>query len=397
MYPKKTGIDPSVKFAFPVAITGATQSLLVITLPIITALTGLKIGLISPVLGLAALAFLVGGYYWPRRAVPGRRRRLLKQLLIAATASQILFVFILYAGTVEIFGAITLASLLFITRFCYGLTVSGIYPIVQVWMVNECVNSERSRHRILTYLSATVSIVRIVVPLLAACLAIFQPVTVLLLLIGLPLLALLVLPEEITRYKNNTEISLTRSAARWPETAIAIPTLLIHMSLGLSEFIIGPYLAFEWNISLNSTLTYTALLLAVIAVCMALVQLTSLHFRPRPELILAWSPAGMACGAALAAIYPTTLPVGLILIAVSFALLLPASAAGAVINRDTRVQAHASSDLYIARILGHLLGVAFAGPLFEIAPGLPLFVAAAIALMAIPAGAELRNALIKQH
>ncbi|SER77254.1 hypothetical protein SAMN05421690_10723 [Nitrosomonas sp. Nm51] len=394
---KKIFITPSIKYALPIALTGATQTLLIITLPVITELTGLKISQISPVFGLAAFAFLAGGYVWPRRVVPGHRRSFLKQLLIAATASQVLFIITLYAGAIELFGTAVMITMLFVTRFSYGLAASGIYPITQAWLINECAESGHARHTVLTHLSATVSVARIFVPLLAAGLAIFRPEIALVLLIGLPLVALLLLPGESSQTSVYNDETPAAPASRWPETTIAIPTVLVHMSLGLTEFIIGPYLASEWQITLGSTLIYTALLLVVIAACMMLAQLASLHFRPRPERILAWSPIGMACGAALAAIYPAALPAGLIFVAVSFALLLPASAAGAVIHHNPQTQTRASAGLYTARILGHLLGVSIAGPLFEIAPNLPLFVAAATALMAIPAGAELREALIRHN
>lgn len=389
---RKTAIPLSIALAMPVAFTGATQNLLVIVLPIITTLTELKISQLSPVMGIAALAFLVGGYIWPRKAIPGYRHDFLKRLLIAATASQIFFVIALYAGTRDMLSAIFLLIALFVTRFMYGLAGSGVYPIVQAWLINEHSEPGHNRHRALTHLSATVSAARIVVPLLAASLALYRPEAVLALLIVLPLAALLLLPREHIKYP--PALSPAPPASRWPEATVAIPTALIHMSLGLTEFIIGPYLSVEWEITLDSTLTYTALLLAGTAVCMILTQFASLRFRPKPELILIWSPVGMACGATVAAIYPAALPAGLVLVAVSLALLLPASAAGAAAGRHQHDQASASADLYTARILGHLLGITAAGPLFEIATNLPLFAAAAIALMAIPAAAKLRQALV---
>jgi hypothetical protein len=165
------------------------------------------------------------------------------------------------------------------------------------------------------------------------------------------------------------------------------------MSLGLAEFIIGPYLAAEWGIALDRTPTYTALLLAGIAICMVVTQLASLRHHPDPSSLLMWAPAGMALGSALAATYPPALPLGLALVAVALALLLPASAAGTAASRSVHAQAQAGADLYTARIFGHLLGVTAAGPLFELAPRLPLATAAAIALIAIPASAGLRRAL----
>ncbi|SFK42753.1 hypothetical protein SAMN05216302_100664 [Nitrosomonas aestuarii] len=384
-----SAISPIV-LALPIAITGATQSLLVIALPIIIALTELKISQLSPVLGLSALAFLIGGYVWPRRIMPGQRRQLLQRLLAVAVISQILFVVLLFAGIYEVFGAFILLSALFVTRFIYGFTVSGVYPTVQAWLVSEHSESEQIRHRALTYMSVTINAARVLVPLIATGLIMYQSEMVLALLIGLPLAALLLLPREQIPLIN---VSLAAPVNRWPEITIVLPAVLVHMSLGIAEFIIGPYLSVEWGITLGNTLIYTALLLASIAACMMLTQFISLRYRLQPGQLLIWSPAGMALGAFIAAIYPSTLPAGLMLIAISLALLLPASATGAVAGRDPKAQAHASADLYTARILGHLLGVTIAGPLFEIASHLPLLAAAISALIAIPASAKLRRAL----
>ncbi len=387
---QKTSPVSSIVLALPVAIIGTTQSLLVIALPIFVVLTELKIGQLSPILGLSALAYLMGGYLWPKKAVPGYRRQLLKQLLIAATISQILFVAALFASTQEVLGTIALLCILFVTRFAYGLTVSGVYPTIQAWLVIEHAESTHARHQALTHMSATISVGRILIPLIAAGLIIYQPEMILGLLIGLPIAALLLLPrEQVPRVHKSpvTTINL------WPDKTIAIPTILTHMSLGLTEFIIGPYLSVEWNTTLDNTMIYTALFLANIAACMLLTQLVSLRYRPDPGFLLIWSPVGIAFGTTLAAIYPATLPFGLILMAISLALLLPASAAGAAAGRNINAQTKASADLYTTRIFGHLLGVTVAGPLFEITSHLPLFAAAALALAAIPTSAGLRRAL----
>ncbi len=379
-----------ISLTLPVAIIGTTQSLLVIALPIIIGLTELKIGQLSPVLGLSALAYLIGGYLWPKRAVSGHRNQLLKQLLIAATISQIFFVAVLFAGEQELLGAIALMGALFVTRFAYGLTVSGIYPIVQAWLVTDHAESRHTRHQALTQMSATISAARILIPLITAGLIIYQPEMVLVLLIGLPIAALLLLPRE---HAPKISRPPTTTINRWPEMTIVIPTTLVHMSLGLTEFIIGPYLIVEWDITLDNTMIYTALLLATIATCMMLTQLVSLRYRPNPGLLLIWSPVGIAFGAILAAIYPAALPAGLVLVAISLALLLPASAAGTAAGRSPDAQTQASADLYTARIFGHLLGVTIAGPMFEITSHLPLFIAAILALIAIPTSAGLRRAL----
>lgn len=374
--------------ALPVACTGAVQSLLVIALPIILILTGLKVGQLSPVLGLSALAFLAGGYIWPRRAVPGYRRRLLGRLLLAATASQVLFIAALFAGAQGLIGAAALMGTLFVARLAYGFTASGVFPMAQAWLVSE--HPAHTRHAALTRMSATVSAGRVLVPLMTAGLVMYWPGMALALLVVLPLAARLLLPRE---HAPQAGVMPPVPEKRWPEAAIALPAALTHMSLGLAEFIIGPYLAAEWDIALDRAPIYTALLLAGIAACMVITQLASLRRHADPGSLLLWAPAGMALGAALAVAYPPALPVGLALIAVALALLLPAAAAGTAAGRGTHSQAQAGADLYTARILGHLLGVTAAGPLFELTPRLPLAAAAALALIAIPAGAGLRRAL----
>ncbi|ADJ28224.1 MFS transporter [Nitrosococcus watsonii] len=377
-----------IALALPVACTGATQSLLVIALPIILALTELNIGQLSPILGLAALGFLVGGYVWPRRVIRGQRRRLLGRLLLAAAISQMIFVVALFAGALGLIGTITLAGILFAARLTYGLTASGVFPTTHAWLASEY--PEHARHGALTRMSATANAGRVLIPLTAAVLAMHWPEGILVLLVILPLIARLLLPHEVV---SQEDMAFTVPVNRWPEAAIALPVVLIHMSLGLAEFIIGPYLSTEWNIVLSHAPVYTALLLAGIAACMVITQLVSLHYRLNPYSLLIWAPVGMALGTALAAAYPPALPAGLALMAISLALILPASAAGAAANRSLHTQAQAGADLYTARILGHLLGVTAAGPLFEIATHLPLVTAAVLALMAIPAGAKLRQAL----
>ncbi|MGR6035817.1 MAG: MFS transporter [Candidatus Nitrosoglobus sp.] len=383
-----TALVSPIAIALPVACTGATQSLLVIALPIILTLTELKVGQLSPALGLAALSFLIGGYIWPRWGIPGYRRLLLGRLLLAATVSQLLFITALFAGAQGLIGAAVLIGTLFIARLAYGLTASGVFPTAQAWLVSEY--PAHARHAALTRMSATINAGRVLVPLMAAGLVVRWPGMALFLLVALPLAAQLLLPCE---HASQASISPIVPARRWPEITIALPAALTHMSLGLAEFIIGPYLAAEWSIALDRTPAYTALLLAGFAACMVVTQLASLRHHFDPSSLLIWAPAGMALGATLAAIYPPTLPAGLALVAIALALLLPASAAGTAAGRSVHAQAQAGADLYTARILGHLLGVTAAGPLFELAPRLPLATAAALALIAIPAGTGLRRAL----
>ncbi|MDN5870516.1 MAG: MFS transporter [Nitrococcus sp.] len=377
-----------IALALPAACVGATQSLLVIALPLLLALTGLEVWQLSPLLGLAALGFLVGGYAWPRRAVPGQRRRLLARLLCAATISQALFVAIVFAGAHGLFGAAALTIALFAARFAYALTASGVFPTVQAWLTSEY--PAHSRHAALTRMSAAVNTGRVLVPLATAALAILWPETPLALLVALPLAACLLLPRE---HAAEPGMPIPIQNQRLPETAVVLPAALAHMSLALAEFIIGPYLSAEWGIAIERAPAYTALLLAGAAACMVTTQLVSLYKRPNPGSLLTWAPAGMALGAAIAATYPPALPVGLALVAIALALLLPALVTGAAAGRNPRGQAPASADLYVARILGHLLGVVAAGPLFELTPRLPLATAAALALVVIPSGAGLRRAL----
>jgi MFS family permease len=308
--------------------------------------------------------------------------------LLAAAVSQALFITALFAGAQELIGAMTLIGTLFITRLAYGLTASGVFPTTQAWLVSEY--PAHARHAALTRMSATVNAGRVLIPLMTAALVIRWPGMSLALLVALPLAAWLLLPCEHAPQADTSSIAL---AGRWPEATIALPAALTHMSLGLAEFVIGPYLAVEWGIALDRTPTYTALLLAGIATCMVVTQLASLRHHLDPHPLLMWAPAGMALGSALAATYPPALPLGLALVAIALALLLPASAAGTAAGRSVNAQAQAGADLYTARILGHLLGVTAAGPLFELAPRLPLATAAAIALIAIPASAGLRRAL----
>lgn len=377
-----------IALALPATCIGATQSLLIIALPILLTLTGLEIGQLSPVLGLAAVGFLVGGYAWPRQVVPGRRRWLLGRLIFAAAVSQVLFVAVLFASAQQWLETAALATALFATRLAYALTASGVFPTVRAWLMSE--HPAHTRHAALTRMSAVANSARVLIPLVTAGLAALWPATTVALLIALPIAAWLLLPRE-----RAAEPATPPPAQAWrlPETTVVLPAALIHTSLGLAEFIIGPYLIAEWDIAVDRAPTYTALLLAGIAACMVTTQLVSLRQCPDPGLLLIWAPAGMALGAAVAAAYPPALPIGLALVAVALALLLPALVSSAAAGRSAHAQAPASADLYTARILGHLLGVTAAGPLFELAPRLPLAAAAVLALIVIPASTGLRQAL----
>lgn len=369
----------------PVAFISATQSLLVIALPLLLVLTGLKISQFSLLLGCSALAFLAGSYYWPRKVTAGYRDRLLKRLLLVAILSQILFVASMYFNISEWLGVMVLASVIFVTRFCYGLTASGVYPIMQAWLVSEYLPA--TRHAVLLKFSVVINSCRILIPLLAAGLMVFSPEIILVLLVGLPLAAWLCLPRDNPK---SVDIIPVRPVNFWPQLHIIIPNVLMHTSLGLTEFIIGPYLVAEWQLPADSAAICTALLLACIAICMVLAQIASLYFAFNPARLLIFAPVGVALGALLIVMVPFAFPAGLIIMAVMTALALPALAT-AVAAGQSHQQGQASADLHSARILGHLLGVSVAGPLFEVSTNLPLIVAAAAALIVIPAIAYLRS------
>ncbi|WP_435106262.1 MFS transporter [Arhodomonas sp. AD133] len=383
-----TRVSP-IALAMPVACAAGVQSLLVISLPAILTLTGLSVGTLSPVLGVAALGYLVGGYFWPRRVSAGGRRQLLQRLLAAAFLSKALFVGTLLAASAGWLSGVAVVVAVFTTRLGYALTVSGVFPTIQAWLAGDYEAADR--HGAFTRLSAAVNGVRLFIPLLAAALVLRWPEAALALLMALPLTALLVLPRE--RMAAPAPSASHHPLRRLPEPGVALPAILTNMSLGMAEFVIAPFLASAWGIGIDSTPVYTALLLTSSATCMVVTQLITLRHQPDPRALLVWGPMAMAVGGGISAIFPPALPLGLVLVAAALALVAPATSTAAVAGRDNTDHARAGSDLYTARILGHLLGVTMAGPLFELAPRLPLAAAALVALAAIPASAGLRRAL----
>ncbi len=228
----------------PAVLLGAGQTTLLISLPAMVAETGIGYETLTAMIALGTCLFIVSAPSWGRISDSHGRKIVVSIGLAGFAASYSLIAFAVYWLTAGIVSTESAIGLMFVARIIYGLTVSGLYPALQAWAIDDTDSSARVRS--LSHISASINTGRLLGPVIPAALidhGSMLPVLVLSLL-SAPLLLLISLQESCSSRaqnladKNPGTGQLQRLVfSFWPILLVACSVTTLF---GLLQYLIGP-------------------------------------------------------------------------------------------------------------------------------------------------------------
>ncbi len=225
---------------------GAGQTTLLICLPAIVEETGLGYGLLTAMVPLGTCLFIFTAPLWGRISDRYGRKRVVQSGLLGFTVSFLLLALAIYGLTLELLTTEWAVGLMFFARTVYGLLVSGLYPAVQAWAIDDSDSS--SRVRSLSRITASINVGRLIGPVIPAVLisqgSVFPVLALVILTIPLLLQASILTtdqPSGVKQEKGSEEKNQFRQMMKslWPVLLVACSVTTLF---GLLQYLIGPIL-----------------------------------------------------------------------------------------------------------------------------------------------------------
>ncbi|WP_299585718.1 MFS transporter [uncultured Microbulbifer sp.] len=371
------------KINMVVASQGAAQVVLLTQIPLIVERCGLSLASIGGLVALGTFCLMIAGPLWGEMGDRIGRKPILLAGLCGALLAQILFVALLVAMALGHLEESDAFLALAISRIIYGLNAAAIYPCCQAWAIE--LGEPEKRLSILSGLSAAANLGRGLGPLLAlpALLAgalwplawlILLPLTALVLTIGLPRI-----DSDKPDTKPAEHISLPPGAMMLFATA-----LLSTVSVGQLQVIMGPALKDLYGLSALGASSATAVLLATVAVCGFLVQVTLVRKLKAPQVSFMLGVASLCMGSILLSSTLGSLfaAAGLLVFVVGIAFLVPGYSA--LLSQSQQRGGRLFGLLALMHTGGYTIGFALGGWLYEKEPQQPLLgMLISVALIAV--------------
>lgn len=227
-------LTPVWRISACAALLGLGQTGLLVALPVLVEHSGLPLSQWAGLILLGSMLFLIGSPFWGRVADRRGPRIVVTQALAGYLFSFAMIAVALWLGAQGTLPMAVVIALLAAARVLYGLTVSGMVPACQQWVLALQHGASEGPERVaaLAAVSAGLSGGRLLGPLFAAAslsLSVYAPFVVMLLS---GLLALMLL-KRVPRPPMTQTASSRGSAAPWPPTA-NLPYLAMALLLAMS-------------------------------------------------------------------------------------------------------------------------------------------------------------------
>ncbi|WP_257253035.1 MULTISPECIES: MFS transporter [unclassified Endozoicomonas] len=350
----------------PVFMLGAGQTTLLICLPAIVEETGLGYGLLTAMVALGTCLFIFTSPVWGRISDRFGRRKVVQAGLFGFATSFLLLAFALHGLSSGLLGKELAIGLMFLARILYGLLVSGLYPAVQAWVIDDSEDSNRMRS--LSRITASINAGRFIGPVIPAVLidqgSLF-PVLALVIL-AIPLLIQVSIlttdkPLEVKQEKNSEEKKQFRQMLKslWPVLLVACSVTTLF---GLLQYLIGPILQERFSFDGVSASRVLSMLMMVAAFSTVVTHLLVSRFA-QGRLILSLKVGSILLLVGSFLMITATLLIclifGLVICAASIALLTPAYTTLA--SEQVDQQGVLTGTLSMIHTLGYTLGAILAG------------------------------------
>ncbi|WP_374536165.1 MFS transporter [Chitinimonas taiwanensis] len=366
-------------------VMGLGQTTLFTFLPLLMAHTGLSLARITAAFAIGSGLFLIGAPLWSRLSDFLGRRSVVAIALGGFALSHVLLLWQMGQGA-DWQGQ---GAVLMLGRVIYGLTVSGLVPTCQAWLAD--LSSAEQRLGVLSRLSASLTLGRLLGPALAACSLWLDPLGPLWLVALAAWPALLLLP--FTRQAARQGKAAVRERLGWQGMAAWLTLAgLMQLALGQVQYALGPLLGSRFGLSASAASATLGWLLTACALVVLVLQLWLVpRCRAGRPLLLAGGLALLASGVLLALPGPLSLIwIGFLLLGVAAALLVPTYTTLASLAVGGAGQARVAGVLAAAHTVGFSLAAALAGWLFGLWPAAPFWLAGLAGLAVIVLACLLR-------
>ncbi|WP_422473514.1 MFS transporter [Endozoicomonas sp. ALB032] len=349
-----------------VFMLGAGQTTLLICLPAIAEETGLGYGLLTAMVALGTCLFIFTSPLWGRISDRFGRKRVVQSGLFGFAASFLLLAFALHGLGSGLLSRELAIGLMFFARTIYGLLVSGLYPAVQAWVIDDSNHSNRLPG--LSRITVSINAGRLIGPVIPAMLisqgSLFPVLA--LVVCAIPLLIQVSIltndkPSEVRQEKGSEEKNPFRQMLKslWPVLLVACSVTTLF---GLLQYLIGPILQERFSYDGVSASRVLSMLMMVAAFSTVVAHLLVSRFA-QGRLILSLKVGSVLLLFGSFLLITSTqlicLIFGLVISAASIALLTPAYTTLA--SEQVGQQGVLTGTLAMIHTLGYTMGALLAG------------------------------------
>ncbi|HEY9100466.1 MFS transporter [Chitinimonas sp.] len=359
-------------------VMGLGQTTLFTFLPLLMEQTGLSLARITTAFAVGSGLFLIGAPLWSRASDRLGRRPVVVVALLGFALSHGLLLWQLTLGSAWA----GQEAMLMLGRVIYGLTVSGLVPTCQAWLL-DLSGSER-RLGVLSRFSAGLTLGRLLGPALAAASLWLSPQGPLWLvaLAAWPALLLLPLAAMAPRSDKAQQAVVLdkRNLALWLGLALAM-----QIALGQVQYTLGPWLALRFELTPLAASSQLGWVLTGGALWVMVLQLGVVPRCQAGRGLLLTGGAAILLSGLLFALgqSPWLAWLGFAALGSAASLLVPTYTTLATQAAGAAGQSRVAGLIAAAHTVGFSLAAALAGALFGVLPAAPFWLVAVLGLVVL--------------
>jgi MFS family permease len=374
-----------------VAIFGIGQSLLFIVVAPLARSIGLTEIQFGIAFSLANVSLIVASPFWGKKSDVIGRKPVFIIGLIGSAAGILIMAWTLGVGLSGTVSTLTILSMIFLSRFIYGLTASGIYPSASGYIADVTAWADRAKGMALIgsanalgsilgpAIGGGLAFMGVLFPMYVAAAISFTA--------GIVAIFWLVEPEQHKIRQQNKDTS--KAKLKWSDKRL-VPYMIMWASLFIIfialNFITAFYIQDKFGINeITGVMRTASIMLACMAVVITLVQGVLFQMiKVRPQTLLVLSSPLFGCGLFILAFAPNliVLGIGFGVLGGAFACATPGINGSASQKMEPHEQGAAAGYLAAANTSGAILGPIVGTTLYKLQPNAPM-IAGGIVMIAL--------------
>lgn len=376
-----------ILLASGVVIFGIGQSLLFIVVAPLARSIGLTEIQFGVAFSLANLSLILAAPFWGRKSDVIGRKPVFIIGLMGSALGILAMAFTLGYGLAGTVGTATIIGMIFVARFIYGLTASGIYPSASGYMADVTDWGDRAKGMAL--IGSANALGSILGPAIGGGLAFLGALfpmyaaAVISLIAGVVAIIWLVEPEQHKIRQENKDASKPR--LKWTDKRL-VPYMIMWAALFIIfislNFITAFYIQDRFQITeIASVMRTASVMLACMAVVITLVQgILFQIIKISPHLLLLMASPLFGLGLLILAFAPNlvVLGVGFGVLGGAFACATPGINGSASLKMEAHEQGTAAGYLSAANTSGAILGPLVGTGLYKLQPNAPMLTGAVV-------------------